>query len=73
MSAAVEEIVARANADAEQREDLDGPRTWQPVDLAAVLDGTWCPPRPTVGRRNDGAGLFYPASVSLATVCTFAG
>lgn len=35
-------------------------RTWQPVDLAAVLAGTWQPPQPTVGRRSDGRGLFYP-------------
>lgn len=34
--------------------------TWEPVDLADVLDGTWKPPEPTVGRRSDGVGLFYP-------------
>jgi hypothetical protein len=34
-------------------------RTWQPVDLAPVLAGTWQPPTPTVGRRADGRGLFY--------------
>ena len=36
------------------------PRTWRPVDLTPVLDGTWKPPQPTVGSRDDGAGLFYP-------------
>ena len=36
------------------------PRSWRPVDLAPVLDGTWQPPQPTVGRRADGVGLFYP-------------
>lgn len=35
-------------------------RSWQPVDLSDVLDGTWQPPEPTVGRRSDGRGLFYP-------------
>lgn len=35
-------------------------RSWMPVDLADVLDGTWQPPTPTVGRRSDGVGLFYP-------------
>jgi hypothetical protein len=35
-------------------------RTWQPVDLGAVLDGTYAPPQPTVGTRHDGVGLFYP-------------
>ena len=34
--------------------------SWWPVDLTSVLDGTWAPPEPTIGFRNDGAGLFYP-------------
>jgi hypothetical protein len=38
----------------------DEARTWRPVDLTSVLDGTWQPPRPTVGARDDGVGLFYP-------------
>ena len=38
-------------------------RSWQPVDLSEVLDGSWQPPEPTVGRRSDGAGLFYPGKV----------
>ncbi|WP_319054101.1 AAA family ATPase [Streptomyces europaeiscabiei] len=33
--------------------------TWRPRDLEDVLDGTYQPPVPTVGRRNDGIGLFY--------------
>ena len=35
-------------------------RSWQPVNLTDVLDGTWQPPRPTVGRRLDNVGMFYP-------------
>lgn len=35
-------------------------RPWQPVDLTAVLDGSWQPPEAAVGRRSDGVGLFYP-------------
>jgi AAA domain len=35
--------------------------SWWPVDLAPVLDGIWRPPEPTVGKRSDGRGLFYPA------------
>ncbi len=35
-------------------------RSWQPVDLRHVLDGTYTPPEPAVGRRSDGIGLFYP-------------
>lgn len=34
--------------------------TWRPRDLEDVLDGTYKPPQPTIGRRNDGIGLFYP-------------
>lgn len=34
--------------------------TWRPRDLGDVLDGTYVPPAPTVGRRDDGVGLFYP-------------
>jgi len=38
-------------------------RSWQPVDLTDVLAGNYTPPRPTVGARTDGAGLFYPGRV----------
>lgn len=38
-------------------------RVWTPVDLTAVLDGTWQAPEPSIGRRTDGIGLFYPAKV----------
>ncbi|MGI8577977.1 MAG: AAA family ATPase [Nocardioidaceae bacterium] len=45
-------------------DDVDGfKRSWQPVDLDDVLSGTWEPPQPTVGRRADGVGLFYPGKV----------
>jgi hypothetical protein len=46
-----------ANGDAAQGA---GRRTWRPVDLAEVLDGRYEPPVPTIGRRADGAGLYYP-------------
>ena len=39
---------------------LAQPRTWQPVDLGPVLDGTYNPPQPTVGARSDGTGILYP-------------
>lgn len=52
----VEPIPGRTNGSAPRR-------TWQPVDLAAVLDGTVEPITPTVGRRDDGVGLFYPGRV----------
>ncbi|MEV5124297.1 AAA family ATPase [Streptomyces decoyicus] len=36
------------------------PTSWQRVDLAPVLSGHYTPPEPTIGRRDDGAGMFYP-------------
>lgn len=40
------------------------PRTWAPQDLRSVLDGSYRPPQPTVGRRDDGVGLFYPGRMN---------
>lgn len=34
--------------------------SWNRVDLAPVLSGRYSPPAPTIGRRDDGAGMFYP-------------
>ena len=48
-------------------------RTWQPVDLADVLDGTWAPPEPSVGRRADGVGLFYPGKAHTVSSESEAG
>jgi hypothetical protein len=45
---------------AEPVEEEDGRSSWWPKALGPVLDGTWKPPKPTVGRRTDGRGLFYP-------------
>lgn len=39
-------------------------RSWTAQDLSSVLDGTYRPPQPTVGHRDDGIGLFYPGKVS---------
>ena len=41
----------------------DGEHSWRPVDLGAVLSGQWKPSRPTVGRRTDGVGIFYPGKM----------
>lgn len=38
-------------------------RSWKPVDLTAILDGTYQPPQPTVGKRDDGIGLFYAGRI----------
>ena len=48
-------------------------RTWRPVDLAAVLEGHWQPPEPTVGRRADGRGLFYLGKAHTVVSETEAG
>lgn len=47
---------------APQREPV--PRTWGAQDLRSVLDGTYQPPQPSVGRRDDGVGLFYPGRMN---------
>lgn len=36
---------------------------WEFVDLSEILDGSYDPPTPTIGLRNDGAGLIYPGRV----------
>jgi len=66
----VDEILALVRLDEAERSEH---RSWRPVDLAAVLDGTYSAPRPTVGRRDDGAGLFYPAKVHTVASETEAG
>jgi hypothetical protein len=38
-----------------------------------VVDGTWKPPSPTVGRRSDGKGLFYPGKTHTVVSETEAG
>lgn len=54
--------------------DPDAPRSsWAPVDLTAVLDGTFEPPRATVGRRSDGIGLLYPGRVHTVAAESEAG
>lgn len=41
-------------------EEREPPSTWRPVNLDDVLNGTYQPPQPNVGTRQDGVGLFYP-------------
>ncbi|MET8134662.1 AAA family ATPase [Streptomyces sp. NPDC005251] len=40
------------------------PRTWQAQSIDDVLEGTYERPRPAVGRRDDGIGLFYPGRMN---------
>jgi hypothetical protein len=49
------------------------PSSWRPIDLTAVLDGTWQPPQPTIGQRSDGRGLFYPGKTHTVVSETEAG
>lgn len=41
----------------------DPPPSWAPVDLGAILDGSYTPPKPTLLRRDDGASLLYAGLV----------
>lgn len=52
------------DVDAEPPAKEAAPRTWAAQDLASVLDGSYRPPQPTVGRRDDGIGLFYPGRMN---------
>lgn len=42
---------------------VEEPPSWRPVDLTAVLDGTYQRPEPTIMPRTDGPGLFYSGKV----------
>jgi hypothetical protein len=54
--------------------ELAGTRsTWRPVDLTAVLDGSYVPPAPEIGTRSDGQALIYPGKQHLAFGETEAG
>lgn len=52
------------DVDAEPAGKEPAPRTWGAQDLRSVLDGTYKPPQPSVGRRDDGVGLFYPGRMN---------
>lgn len=39
--------------------------TWEPVDLLPYIDGEVIAPVPTILRRTDGLGLFYPGKVNF--------
>jgi AAA domain len=47
-------------------DEPEGRNSWAAVDITPVLDGLWKPPQPTVGRRSDGKGLFYPGKCHTA-------
>lgn len=44
----------------------EGRRSWRPRVLDNILDGSYKPPEPTVGSRDDGIGLFYPGRIHSA-------
>jgi len=47
----------------EPDDEPTGADSWRPVDLGPLLDGSYNPPVPTIGRRDDGVGLFYPGRI----------
>jgi hypothetical protein len=52
------------DVEAEPANKEPAPRTWVAQDLTSVLDGSYQPPQPSVGRRDDGVGLFYPGRMN---------
>ena len=48
-------------------------RPWQPINLTNVLSGDWRPPTPTVGRRSDNIGIFYPGKMDTISSESEAG
>lgn len=59
---AIDDILTRAKLEGAEGSRSEH-RSWQRVDLANVLSGDYTPPKPTVGARSDGVGLFYPGRV----------
>lgn len=49
---------------ASEDEEDEERSSWHRVDLTAYLDGSYVPPRPTIGYRTDGVALIYPGLVS---------
>lgn len=47
--------------------------TWKAQDLRDVLNGTYRPPQPSVGKRDDGIGLFYPGRMNAVASESEAG
>lgn len=47
--------------------------SWRPVDLTGVLTGHYTPPAPSVGRRADGQGIFYPGKMHTVSSESEAG
>ncbi|GAA2875692.1 hypothetical protein GCM10010517_36650 [Streptosporangium fragile] len=62
-----------AEVQAEHEQTTAARRTWRPADLSAVLDGTYRPPQPTVGARDDGVGMFYPGRAHAVVAESEAG
>ncbi|MFY1688820.1 DnaB-like helicase N-terminal domain-containing protein [Plantactinospora sp. WMMB782] len=54
------EALGRLAGPAASEAEPERRRSWRAVDIGPVLAGTYEPPRATVGRRDDGVGLFYP-------------
>jgi hypothetical protein len=57
----------------ETEDEPEATSSWRPLDLTSVLDGTWKPLEPSVGRRGDDKGLFYPGRTHTVVSETEAG
>jgi hypothetical protein len=53
-------IDGNAEIPQQQNHATERPSSWRPKNIADILNGTYQPPQPEVGHRDDGVGLFYP-------------
>ena len=72
-SSSVTDVGDQVTGNTDEDGETETPSSWRPVDLTSVLDGTWKPLEPSVGRRSDGKGLFYPGKTHTVISETEAG
>lgn len=60
---AAEQLVADEQHQAEIDATGADASTWAPLDLSAILDGTFVPEEPSLMPRSDGRSLLYPGRV----------
>lgn len=60
MTTEIDEAVDDFFGDEHQAPPAGVATTWAPVDLGPVLSGDYEAPKPTIGQRDDGAGMLYP-------------
>lgn len=45
------------------QDEPSGADSWRPLDLGPFLNGSYTPPTPTIGQRDDGVRMFYPGRI----------